>query len=318
MATTQNQRPRFYEGQFLGADDLATIVDYLRTADARHALGAHTWGIAAGLHLTEKPAPGAPDRVEITLQPGFAWDGFGRLIVNTRPMRLREDLFAGIPYADALDDVANGKTGRLVPVWLQYDETAAANPPPGFDTCATDDEHSRIGELFRFEIGARTDVQQRSSLRIGTATVDALKALQAYYTDPANSVPPRQVAPTLWDTSVPHQQLPIAIKPPLWLMPIGYARWVARDQALGYFARRDLNPADNAVDRIRACRRYIGVVGSATSASRAERCGSRTPTAANRRRRCTWRAPATTRRPPRTAIASCASSSVRRGRPPTG
>ncbi|HXJ09992.1 MAG TPA: hypothetical protein VNH12_10820, partial [Burkholderiales bacterium] len=98
----QDQRPRFYEGQYLGAQDLSAIVDYLRAADARHALGAHTWGIAIGLYLLERPAPGAADRREVILTPGVAWDGFGRAIVVTRPTRLPEELFATIPYADDL------------------------------------------------------------------------------------------------------------------------------------------------------------------------------------------------------------------------
>ena len=45
----QNQRPEYYEGQYLGAEDLAAIVRFARTAEARHALGAHTWGIGIGL-----------------------------------------------------------------------------------------------------------------------------------------------------------------------------------------------------------------------------------------------------------------------------
>src|SRR6185436_2147953 len=118
----QELRPRFYEGQYLGAADLSGIVAYLRMAQARHALGGHTWGIAIGLQLTERSAPGGQDRVEVTLQPGFGWDGYARPILNPRPTRLNEDLFAAIPYHPILDDVANGGTGRIVEVWLQYTE----------------------------------------------------------------------------------------------------------------------------------------------------------------------------------------------------
>ena len=85
MATVPGTRPRYYEGQYLSADDLSVLVDYLRTSGARHALGGHTWGIAIGLQLTERSAPGGQDRVEVNLQPGFAWDGFGRPIANGRP-----------------------------------------------------------------------------------------------------------------------------------------------------------------------------------------------------------------------------------------
>lgn len=246
----QDLRPRFYEGQYLGADDLSTIVTYLRTAQARHALGAHAWGIAIGLQLTEKTAPGGAKRVEVTLQPGFAWDGFARPIANARPTRLNESLFAEIPYHPVLDDVAAGGTGRLVEVWLAYGETASGNPPPGFETCATDDQHGRVTEGFRFEIGQQPVSRQRSPVTIGTNSTDALQALTTF--DAA--------AASLFDTSVPHQTFPLEGKPPRWLIPIGYVRWIARDQALGYFAERDLDPAQRADGRIRAFRRYVGAV----------------------------------------------------------
>jgi hypothetical protein len=248
-------RPRFHEGQYLGADDLSTIVDYERRSQARHALGAHTWGIAIGLQLTEKAAPGAPNRVEVTLQPGFAWDGFARPVANARPTRLNEALFAAIPYAPALD--SPGGSGRLVEVWLAYDETQSRNPEPGFETCATDDDYARIGETFRFVIGQRPASQQRGRIRIGTNTLDAAAALSTFAPG----------APPLYDTSVPHQSFPFDERPPLWLIPVGYVRWIARNQALGYFAARGLNPADNADARIRAFRRYVGAVAERIEAA---------------------------------------------------
>ena len=67
-----DQRPRFFEGQFLSAADLEAAVAYQRTTQARHAMGAHTWGIAQGLTLRERAAPGAPERVEVILEPGLA------------------------------------------------------------------------------------------------------------------------------------------------------------------------------------------------------------------------------------------------------
>jgi hypothetical protein len=248
-------RPRFYEGQYLGADDLGTIVDYERRAQGRHALGAHTWGIAIGLQLTERSAPGAPNRVEVTLQPGFAWDGFARPIANGRPLRLNEALFTNIPYAPAID--GPGGAGRLVEVWLAYDETRSGDPPPGFETCATDDQADRMGETFRFVIGPRPASQQRDQVRIGTTTVDAAGALSAF-------VPG---APSLFDTSVPHQTFPFDGRPPSWLVPVGIVRWVAGNQALGHFAPRTLDPGDHAEARVRAFRRYAGAVAERIGAA---------------------------------------------------
>src|SRR5438094_10672214 len=148
----QDLRPRFYEGQYLSAEDLAAIVDYLRAADARHALGAHTWGIAIGLYLVERAAPGAPDRREVILLPGVAWDGFGRAIVVARPTRLPEELFATIPYDEQLD--GTNPKGRAVRVWLNYSEIAARQPAPGFESCADDDQNARVAETFEFVVGA--------------------------------------------------------------------------------------------------------------------------------------------------------------------
>jgi len=53
MAVDQDQRPTFFQGQYLGPDDLTAAVDYGRIQLARHSLGAHTWGIAIGLQLIE-------------------------------------------------------------------------------------------------------------------------------------------------------------------------------------------------------------------------------------------------------------------------
>lgn len=248
--SAQDQRPRFYEGQYLGADDLSALVTYLRTGEARHALGGHTWGIAIGLQLTEKSAPGGDKRVEVTLQPGFGWDGFGRAVFNGRPTKLPEDLFASIPYNPAADDLTSGGTGRLVAVWLAYGEIGESGPQPGFETCAVDDQSERTEETFRFEIGKQPISSQRSPVTIGTVSVDAEKALTTFDSS----------ARPLYDTSVPEQEFPFDGKPPRWLIPIGYVRWIARDQALGYFAERDLNPNDKAADRIRAFRRYVGAV----------------------------------------------------------
>ncbi|MCK0509713.1 hypothetical protein [Aromatoleum buckelii] len=251
----QDQRPRFFEGQYLSADDLTAIVDAQRIGDARHVLGAHTWGIAVGLTLSERAAPGAPNRVDVTLLPGFGWDGFGRPLAVARPTRLPETLFAQIPFSPALDDPNTG-TGRLVPVWIAYDEIATGNPQPGFETCATDDQTARIGESFRFVVGQQPPAAQRSPVTIGTASVDALDALTQF--DAA--------APKLWDTSVPHQTFP-AGKPPRWLVPLGFVRWIARDNALGYFAKRDLVATDEVDGRIAALRRYAGVVAERIEAA---------------------------------------------------
>lgn len=256
---TQDRRPRFYEGQFLAADDLAAIVEYFRAGDARHALAGHTWGIALGLHLLEKNAPGAPNRKEVLLQPGFAWDGFGRPIVVTQPERLPESLFEGIAYNAAIDDPAlpGGPPGRLVKVWLNYRETQAQRPAPGFETCAADGQNARVREGFELVAGEfPAGPQQRADVTIGPVSVEATRAVREF--DPA--------APLLWDASVPHQTFPTA-RPPRWLLPVGYVRWVAGDGLPGYFLDRLHVTSDNVPDRIRGFRRYVGVVAEEVQAA---------------------------------------------------
>src|ERR1051326_1443355 len=129
-------RPRFFEGQYLSAADLSAVVDYLRASQSRHVIGAHTWGIAFGLNLVERPAPGAPNRREVILLPGFATDGFGRNLVAQQPTRLSESLFAAIPYQASLDSPAlpGGPLGRLVKVWIAYTEIGGRPPAPGWSS----------------------------------------------------------------------------------------------------------------------------------------------------------------------------------------
>jgi hypothetical protein len=246
----QDQRPNFYEGQFLAAEDLAAIVDYLRGAQARHALGAHTWGIAIGLYLLERPAPGAADHREIILTPGVAWDGYGRAIVVTRPTRLPEDLFAGIPFDASVDGGATPK-GRAVRVWLNYTEIAARQPAPGFESCSSEEQNARVAETFDFVLGAVPEGPNRhGNIVIGTETLQATEALSRF--DPS--------APPLYDESVPHQAFPSGRKPPRWLVPVGIVRWVAREDSLGYLAAGDGVPDFRIKDCTRAFRKYIGAV----------------------------------------------------------
>lgn len=247
-----DQRPRYYEGQFLSAADLGAAVDYQRAAQARHALAGHTWGIAAGLTLRERAAPGAPNRVEVLLDPGHAWDGFGRAITVERPVRVPEELLADVPFAAAVDapPAPAVAKGRLLRLWIGYEETATRPPAPGFAACTDDAQMARVREGFRLYAGEFAALpERRSPLRIGTETVDAEEALRAF--DPA--------AARVFDTSVPQQRLPADVRA-RWLVPLGLVRWVARDHALGHFVRLDLDPAERAADRARAQRRYIGVV----------------------------------------------------------
>ena len=79
MSDTLPQRPTFSNGQYIGADDLNAAVDYARDKTERLALSGRSWGIAAGLALVEiTDASGA---TQMYIEPGVAWDGYGRAIV---------------------------------------------------------------------------------------------------------------------------------------------------------------------------------------------------------------------------------------------
>ena len=82
MPPSQTQRPKFFEGQYLGAEDLQALIEHERTVHARHALGAHTWGIANGLELIDEDVPGG---IDVDITPGYGWDGVGRPIVVLAP-----------------------------------------------------------------------------------------------------------------------------------------------------------------------------------------------------------------------------------------
>jgi hypothetical protein len=240
----QDQRPSFYEGQYLTAEDLAAIVDYVRGSDARHALGAHTWGIAIGLELVERAGVGG--RKEMVLLPGAAWDGLGRALVVPRPTRLREEDIAGVAYDESRDGGAEPK-GRALPVWIGYSESASRQPLPGFESCGPGGQTSRVAEGVEIVIGPVADGPDReSAVTVGADAMRAREALRHF--DPE--------AAELFDASVPHQAFPTGKRVPRWLVPIGYVRWVAYKEGGGTFAVRD----QALLDCSRSFRRYIGAV----------------------------------------------------------
>jgi len=252
MAGSQTQRPTFVEEQYLGADDLTAAVDYARLQQARHALGAHTWGIAAGLQLSETLLPGGG--VSVHLQPGYAWDGYGRPIVVLSPFRIPEASFAAFTFDPAVD--ADGK-GRLIPIWLRYEERSASDAHATLTCCDVNHHGSRIQETFAIQVGDVRGIGLTSGVNIaGRFVPDPRTSFRQF--DPA--------AALLSDESVPHQNFPEASSRATWLIPVGFVRWLpARNQA-GQFVARDDSGADPDSDKIRRARRYIGVVAEAIEA----------------------------------------------------
>jgi hypothetical protein len=252
----QNQRPHFFEGQYIGAADLEAVVEHADVSQARHEIGAHTAGIAVGLNLIERPL-GSGNRREVILQPGYAWDGFGRPLVVLAPFRLSEALFVGIPSNPAVDDPVTGK-GRLVDVWLTYDEQRGGGPAPGFEDCDLQNQHARVRETFKVIVGPQAAVDLRAPVNIAGQLVDASDALKA--SDGS--------APKLFDASVPFQLLPENEPPfPRWLIFVGMVRWIVPLAGKGYFIDRNADPAYKPDDLTRARRRYAGVVAEEVNAA---------------------------------------------------
>jgi hypothetical protein len=252
------QRPRFYEGQYLGSADLTSLVEYERRQQASHSLGGHMWGIAIGLQILERESAADPSQIQAFVQPGFAWDGFGRQIVANEPIGVSPGLFTAITYDPVLDDQTlsgSGEDGRLVPLWLQYVEATTRPPRPGFEVCTDEDQSSRIDESVVLVAGERTPQQQRDEVTLAGRQVDPEEALTAF--DPLSG--------RVVDGSVPHQELPGPGTRANWLVPIGFVRWLP-DQTPGQpgtFVKR--TAADLQESRRR--RRYVGLVAEGVLAA---------------------------------------------------
>lgn len=231
MSNIAVERPIFFEGQYLGAEDLAALVTYLRTQDARQILGHHTWGIAAGLDLYEMKT--ADNTLEVYLQPGVAFDGYGRVIAVLNRTKLNADLLKAGAY--------NGE----VDVWIGYAQKESKGVRKGFEVCSDQDSYSRMNESFAIEFGPRNSIQDRQSAVAvnGVNVADAREAL--HQVNPA--------APLVCDGSMAHQDLPLNQANLRWLVPLGMVHWQA---AAGSF--KELTN-DQRV-RSRSKRRHTGVV----------------------------------------------------------
>lgn len=239
MTRVASERPAFFEGQYLGADDLDALVGYVRDHARRHALGGHVWGIAAGLDLIENSS--TTGELDVFLLPGYGWDGYGRAIVNTHPVRLSNELLKSSP------------TG-LYEVWVYYLERGSRGVRPGFETCGAEDAYARTGETFGFAVGPREIEQRFGGVDLADTRVgDPREALTFF--DPARGV--------VFDGSVPHQQLE-ASGDARWLMPVGMVRWTGGAAGVaGHFTAR--TPDDLRASR--SFRRYTGVVAEGIQAA---------------------------------------------------
>lgn len=204
---TRLERPRFFEGQYIGSADLEAVIAYARNTAREHALGAHSWGVAAGLELIETAAEGGG--VDYFVLPGFAWDGYGRPIVLLEPRQVPAAKFASLPSGDQT-------------VWLRYNEAPFQGLRPGFETCSSEEAYSRIRESVEVEVGSFGLSQREGGIEIaGVATSDARLAPRLFRDAAPDSAD--NLAPVLCNGAVPHQDFPADTE--RWLVPIGVATW---------------------------------------------------------------------------------------------
>lgn len=236
MATQRSERPRFFEGQYIGAADLSAVVDYTRELAREGVLGGQTWGIAIGLDLVEVAAAGGG--FDYFILPGLAWDGYGRPIVVLSPAPVPASAFADLPSGNQR-------------VWLRYDETAFKGLRPGWETCGDEDAFARVRESFAVEVGAFSLLRDRQSgVEIaGVAVDDARRGLRSI----------DEQAPLVCDGSMPHQAYPE--DKARWLVPIGWAAWQAG--APGNL----LDRSEAARKGSRGFRRYVGQVAESVYAA---------------------------------------------------
>jgi hypothetical protein len=204
---TSLARPRFFEGQYIGAADLEQIVEYARIRQGQHLLAGHGWGIAAGLDLLERPGPAGS--VEVWVQPGLAWDGYGRAVT--------------VPAATLIGlDQLRGKPGGAWFVWLAYREAGRDAARPGYGVCSGEDLYLRVDEGFELLVtGSLALREQQSGVVAGDVLqADARLVRRALLPD----------GPFLCDGSVPEQGEHPEGGRARWLIPLGLVGWDAAAQ----------------------------------------------------------------------------------------
>jgi hypothetical protein len=127
------ERPRYFEGQLLTAEDLRDEQDYWVRKHRLQNLALHGSGVVCGLAVTPQ------GRGAVTVAPGIAIDGLGREIVVPEPVEI--ELRAG------------RRGGEVV---LRYQEEPSR--------WSVDGEATRIREGFEVSIGRRGETTDREGI----------------------------------------------------------------------------------------------------------------------------------------------------------
>lgn len=224
MAVDEIARLRFYQRQFLGAEDMEAQQEYHRDMRRRHSLGAHRWGIVSGLELIEKAREGGSGAVDVFVQPGMAVDGYGREIIVFAPSKLDVELFA------SFTNTAHHK------VYLAYQEDNARLPAAGYGLCDATDQSARVIESFH-------------------VVVDPLAPTHANVLVDGKAIAPPADPPIPGDVSLPPDESVAFQELPeddldRWLVPLGSVQWNGAQQQFIPSAR------------LTEGREYIGVIAA--------------------------------------------------------
>ena len=137
----QFERPHFFTGKLLTADDLQREQDYFRGKSALHNRFLHGWGIVAGLGVT------VDQETTVVVSPGLALDCAGNELVLPEPERI----------------ALSGLTGRHY-VTIQYLEVPVGQQP----SLQGEPEFSRVREAVRVELGSANPVAGHSGMGPGS------------------------------------------------------------------------------------------------------------------------------------------------------
>ena len=164
------ERTRYFAGQLLDEDDLTQEQLYLREKLRRHNRLLHGWGIVSGLGVRPGPADG-----EVTIEPGYALDGYGDEIVVADAVivdLLSEDgdgnAVAPCPQPNGRRVRKRRSPGRPLYLAVRYAECASRPVPIGESV-----EYSRTRESFAVKLLTKLPASYRRRSR-GRQNSDSL------------------------------------------------------------------------------------------------------------------------------------------------
>ena len=164
------ERTRYFAGQLLDEADLTQEQLYLREKLRRHNRLLHGWGIVSGLGVRPGPADG-----EVTVEPGYALDGYGDEIVVADAVivdLLSEDgdgnAVAPCPQpAITIERVRKRRSpGRPLYLAVRYAECASRPVPVGESV-----EYSRTRESFAVKLLTKLPASYRRRHAAGRTAI---------------------------------------------------------------------------------------------------------------------------------------------------